>query len=243
MACLVQSISHTPLWCLLLTMLIIPLSICRPSPSIIFPQIAVLLTREQFLKSLQTLYSFSQLLPPFWPGAERALSQAGSGQGRCLCSGACPCPIPRLGGLWGPQELSRGRELSQAGWLQGHTPHPVPWGLLLAQPSHKEPGRLCAHPGSLPGARLSWLSNYAPAKACAAGSASCHRHARAGLRAAPSREQEPEPWVPQHPCLPRAATFPEPHGHGIAWLGRDPQGSINPTPGPVQGSSAIPPCA
>lgn len=100
MACLVQSISHTPLWCLLLTMLIIPLSICRPSPSIIFPQIAVLLTREQFLKSLQTLYSFSQLLPPFWSGADLALSPGWLRLPCCLSSAkvplllSFPCNLP-----------------------------------------------------------------------------------------------------------------------------------------------------
>lgn len=151
MACLVQSISHTPLWCLLLTMLIIPLSICRPSPSIIFPQIAVLLTREQFLKSLQILYSFSQLLPPFWAGAELCL-QAGSGQGRCLCSGACRCPVPvpGLGGLWGPREWSRGQG-AVPGWVPGgHTPHPLH---CSAHPARRQAGSvlipdLCRVPGS-----------------------------------------------------------------------------------------------
>lgn len=185
MACLVQSISHGPLWCLLLTMLIIPLSICRPSPSIIFPQIAVLLTREQFLKSLQILYSFSQLLPPFWPGAGRAVSPGWlrSGKVPLLWSLSLPCAHGQAGGagLWGPQEQSRGHG-AVPGWVPGaHTPHPVPWGCAAGSawlsPSHKEPGRLCAHPGSLLGARLSWMSNYTPAAACASGSASCHRHA------------------------------------------------------------------
>lgn len=138
MACLVQSISHTPLWCLLLTMLIIPLSICRPSPSIIFPQIAVLLTREQFLKSLQTLYSFSQLLPPFWSGADLALSPGWLRLPCCLSSAkvplllSFPCNLlicqtheARLcrTSVWG----AKGGVLAHADCLQG--PHTSPFAM------------------------------------------------------------------------------------------------------------------
>lgn len=151
MACLVQSISHTPLWCLLLTMLIIPLSICRPSPSIIFPQIAVLLTREQFLKSLQILYSFSQLLPPFWPGADRALSAAWLRSGKVPLprSLSLPCAHPQARGAVGtPGEGQRAG--SVADWVSaGSHTSPSAAGLCCrlcaAQPIPQGDGRaLCS---------------------------------------------------------------------------------------------------
>lgn len=136
MACLVQSISHTPLWCLLLTMLIISLSICRPSPSIIFPQIAVPLTREQFLKSLQILFSFSQQLPSFWSGADLALSPGWLTLPCCLPSAKVPllwnlshpiCSSVRLmvlpkASAWQHGELCG----PTACCLQGARTHPVP---------------------------------------------------------------------------------------------------------------------
>lgn len=206
MACLVQSISHSPLWCLLLTMLIIPLSICRPSPSIIFPQIAVLLTREQFLKSLQILYSFSQLLPPFWPGADRAVSPGWlrSGKVPLLRSLSLPCAHPRLRGqgCGDPRRGAEGRELSQGGVWGSHT---SPWAmgtrwLCAAQPIPQGDKRaLCSsrisagcqaqlseqlHTSYSLCFRLSFLPQ------------ACHGSA---LRAAPSREKEPVPWV-SPPC-------------------------------------------
>lgn len=146
MACLVQSISHSPLWCLLLTMLIIPLSICRPSPSIIFPQIAVLLTREQFLKSLQILNSFSQLLPPFWPGADRAVSPGWlrSGKVPLLQSLSLPCAHPSWG-CGDPRKGAEGRECARLGARGSHT-SPCAMGTCWLCPSRKEPGGLCAHP-------------------------------------------------------------------------------------------------
>lgn len=169
MACLVQSISHTPLWCLLLTMLIIPLSICRPSPSIIFPQIAVLLTREQFLKSLQTLYSFSQLLPPFWSGADLALSPGWLRFSCCLSSTKVPLLLslshvicsparPTKRGCAGPQRAEQ-REVC-CSMRTGYTHLTLCYGyvlLALRYPIHptrrRQVGSLL-HAGVLPAAGL-----------------------------------------------------------------------------------------
>lgn len=153
MACLVQSISHTPLWCLLLTMLIIPLSICRPSPSIIFPQIAVLLTREQFLKSLQTLFSFSLQLPPFWSRADLALSPGWLTLPCCLPSAKVPllwslshaiCSSARLMrlGCPGPQHVEQKMCCPMLAACRVCAPHSLLWvrtaGSLQLSPAHKE---------------------------------------------------------------------------------------------------------
>lgn len=147
MACLVQSISHTPLWCFLLTMLIIPLSICRPSPSIIVPLIAVLLTREQFLKSLQTLDSFSHC--SLLSGQEQIehCLQAGSSLPGCLSTAKVPLPrslsqatvhLPDTGG----EAVQEGGALSHVACLQApHTSRPTSGhaaGSLLLSSSHED---------------------------------------------------------------------------------------------------------
>lgn len=180
MACLVQSISHTPPWCLLLTMLIIPLSICRPSPSIIFPQIAILLTREQFLKSLQTLHSFSQLLPPFWSGADLALSPGWLSLSCSLSPAKVPlllslshaiCSAARLRrlGCAGPQCAAQQKLCCpRLPTCRVHIPHPPlrarTAGSLLHMHRTRRRQLGSASCGILPGARLIHPCNETPAK-------------------------------------------------------------------------------
>lgn len=120
-----------------------------------------------------TVFIFSTA--PSFLGRSRALSAGWlrSGKVPLLRSLSLSCARPRARGAVGtPGVEQRAGSCPRLGARGSHT---SPSALL--SPSRKETGRLCAHPGSLPGARLSCLSNYTPAEACAWGSASCHRHA------------------------------------------------------------------